>query len=79
MAEPVRVCEFCNRKTQTGYKISRRGLAKAKGGVGRRITGRSKRKFKANVQKVRAEINGSVRRVRICTRCMKAGKIKKPA
>lgn len=74
----ARVCELCNRKTETGNSISRRGLAKAKGGVGRRITGRSKRKFKPNIQRVRADFGGTIRRVKVCTRCMKAGKVKKP-
>ena len=75
----ARVCEFCQKRTETGNSISRRGLAKAKGGVGRRITGKSKRTFKPNIQRVRALISGSVRRVKICTRCLKAGKIVKPA
>ncbi len=75
----ARVCEFCQKRTETGNSISRRGLAKAKGGVGRRITGKSKRTFKPNIQRVRALIGGAVRRVKICTRCMKAGKIVKPA
>ena len=74
----ARVCEFCNKRTEVGNTITRRGLAKAKGGVGRRVTGKTKRKFKPNIQRVRAEVNGSVRRVKICTRCLKAGKIVKP-
>ena len=75
----ARVCEFCQKRTETGNTISRRGLAKAKGGVGKRVTGKSKRTFKPNIQRVRALIGGTVRRVKICTRCMKAGKIVKPA
>ncbi|MHC4470029.1 MAG: 50S ribosomal protein L28 [Planctomycetota bacterium] len=75
----ARVCEICGKRTEVGNKITQRGLAKAKGGVGRRVTGKSKRKFKPNLQRVRAEVNGTVRRVRICTRCLKAGKVTKPA
>lgn len=74
----ARVCEICGKRTETGNSITRRGLAKAKGGVGRRVTGKTKRTFKPNVQKVRAEVDGTVRRVKICTRCLKAGKVKKP-
>ncbi len=73
-----RVCEFCGKRTRVGNHVTRRGLAKAKGGVGRRVTGRSKRKFEPNLQLVRAVVNGSVKRVRICTRCLKSGKIVKP-
>jgi large subunit ribosomal protein L28 len=46
-------CEVCGRGTQVGNQITRRGLAKAKGGVGKKITGKSKRKYKVNIQKIR--------------------------
>ncbi len=74
----ARVCELCGKRTEVGNQITRRGLAKAKGGVGKRVTGKTKRKFKPNIQKIRGEVNGSVRRVKVCTRCMKAGKVTKP-
>ena len=74
----ARVCEFCSKSTATGGTIARRGLPKKAGGVGLRITGRTKRTFKPNIQKVRAVIGGEVRRVKICTRCLKSGKITKP-
>jgi large subunit ribosomal protein L28 len=41
-----RVCHFTGKRTTTGNKISRRGKAKYLGGVGRKVTGISKRKFK---------------------------------
>jgi large subunit ribosomal protein L28 len=73
-----RICEYCGKRTEVGNQIVRRGLAKAKGGVGRKITGRNKRKFHPNLQQVRALVKGTVRRVKICTRCIKAGRLKKP-
>jgi len=73
----AQVCEYCGKKTQVGNQIERRGLAKWKGGVGRKITGKTKRKFKINLQRVRAKINGAAKRVRVCTRCISAGKIQK--
>jgi len=72
-----RVCEICGKKTQFGSSICRRGLPKYKGGIGLKTTGITKRPFKPNIQKVRAVINGGVRRVKICTSCLAAGKIKK--
>lgn len=72
-----RVCEICEKKTGVGYQIERRGLAKWKGGVGRKITGKTKRKFKPNLQKVRALVDGSPRRIKVCTRCISAGKVVK--
>ncbi len=73
----AQVCEFCGKKTQVGNQIERRGLAKWKGGVGKKITGKTKRKFKINLQRVRAKINGAAKRVKVCTRCISAGKIVK--
>ena len=74
----ARVCEYCQRRTRTGGSIVRRGLAKKKGGVGLKTTGHCKRKFKPNLQSVRAVVDGEVRRVRICTRCLKSGRVTKP-
>lgn len=48
-----RTCQVTGRGTKAGGSIARRGLPKKKGGVGLRTTGRSKRKFKVNVQKKR--------------------------
>jgi large subunit ribosomal protein L28 len=73
----ARVCEFCGKHTEVGGIVARRGLAKSKGGVGLRCTGRSFRKFKPNIQRVRAIIDGAPRRVRLCTRCLKGGRVKK--
>ncbi|MCC6408037.1 MAG: 50S ribosomal protein L28 [Planctomycetes bacterium] len=74
----ARVCEICGKKTQSGAQIARRGLPKKKGGVGLRITGNTLRKFKANVQRLRVEVDGEATRIRICTRCIKSGKVVKP-
>ena len=72
-----RVCEICGKKTSFGRSISRRGLAKAKGGVGRKTTGISHRTFCPNLQRVRAMIDGSVRRIRVCAQCIRAGRVTK--
>ncbi len=69
------VCELCGRRPSVGNAISRRGIAKRKGGFGRKTSGISKRRFKPNLQTVHANINGQVKRMRICTRCLKAGAV----
>ena len=38
---------------------------------------RTKRLFRPNLKTVRAVINGAARRVRICTSCLRSGKVKK--
>ncbi|TWT44117.1 50S ribosomal protein L28 [Phycisphaerae bacterium RAS1] len=73
-----RYCPFTGKTVIFGRSISRRGKAKYLGGVGRKVTGISKRKFKPNIQKVRALINGKVRRVRVSAKAIRLGFITKP-
>lgn len=70
-------CYICNKGPAAGRHITRRGLAKKKGGVGKKITGITIRRFLPNLQTVRAVINGQVKRIRVCTKCLKAGKVVK--
>ena len=72
-----RVCEICGKHTMFGRSIARRGLAKAKGGVGKKTTGITRRTFKPNVQKIRTIENGRVRRRRVCTACIRSGRVRK--
>ena len=74
----ARVCEICKKRTKSGGSIARRGLPKKSGGVGLRTTGHTLRKFRPNIQRVRAVVDGVVKRVSVCTRCIKSGKIQKP-
>ena len=73
-----KICYFCGKKPVAGRSISRRGLAKKKGGVGRRVTGVSKRRFLPNLQTVRAVVDGTPRRVKVCAKCIKRGRLIKP-
>ena len=73
-----RVCQFTGKKTQFGQKLARRGLSKASGGVGIKTTGVTRRKFKPNIQKVRAWVDGRSVRVKLCTRALKSGVVTKP-
>jgi large subunit ribosomal protein L28 len=73
-----RVCHFTGKKTTIGNQITTRGKAKYLGGVGTKITGITARKFKPNLQKVRAVIDGQVVRVLVSTKAIKSGLITKP-
>ena len=73
-----RVCAITGKKTIFGNSIIRRGKAKYLGGVGRKITGISRRRFKPNVQKVRAVVNGRVTRIRVTAKAIKMGLVQKP-
>ena len=39
----------------------------------------SSRRFEPNLQTVRAMIHGGVKRIRVCTRCLRSGKVVKAA
>lgn len=73
-----RKCEICGKTAVTGSSISRRGLAKKKGGVGKKTTGITKRIFFPNLQSKKAVINGKVKKILACTKCIKAGKVTIP-
>jgi large subunit ribosomal protein L28 len=73
-----RVCYFTGKKTTFGNQITHRGKAKYLGGVGTKITGITARKFKPNIQKVRAVIDGQVVRIKVSAKAIKAGLIVKP-
>ncbi|NIA15957.1 MAG: 50S ribosomal protein L28 [Nitrospiraceae bacterium] len=74
------VCDYSGKKPRVGHRVVRRGKAKREGGVGKKVTGISKRRWKPNLQRIRIiDENGTVRRVRVCARYIKAGKfIKAP-
>jgi len=74
----ARKCFFTGKKTIFGRSISRRGKAKYLGGVGRKVTGISSRKFKPNIQKVRALVNGRVMRIRVSAKAIRMGLVVKP-
>lgn len=69
-----RVCEYSGKKPHVGNRVVRRGKAKKSGGIGQNITGITKRRWKPNLQSIRiVDENGTVRRIRVCARYIKAG------
>lgn len=72
-----RVCEICGKKPVAGRRIVRRGLAKKKGGIGLHTTGVNRRRFLPNLQRIRIRDGQTVRRARVCTACIRAGRVTK--
>ena len=73
-------CDVCGKGPISGNSIARRGLAKKKGGVGKKITGVTRRRFLPNLQRVKAELaGGTIRRIWVCTGCIQAGNVRKAA
>jgi len=74
-----RVCAFTGKKTTTGHTYTTRGKAKYLGGVGTKVTGKTKRKFRPNLQTVLTVMpDGSVQRVKASTRAIRDGLVVKP-
>ncbi len=73
-----RVCHFTGKRTRAGRQYTHRGKAKYLGGVGRKVTGKTKRQFKPNVQRVRAVIGGKIVRLRVSTKAIRMGLLVKP-
>ena len=73
-----RVCAFTGRKSKVGNSLRYRGKAKYLGGVGRKITGKSKRIFHANLHTVNAVIDGVPQRVKASAKALKMGLVVKP-
>ena len=74
-----RVCEFTGRRTTTGFQYTLRGKKKYLGGVGTKVTGKTKRKFKPNIQTVNAiDEDGSIKRVKASAKAIRMGLVVKP-
>ena len=59
-----RVCHSCGKGPAFGQSRSHSMVA-------------TKRRFDANLQKVRIRVKGAPTRAYVCTRCLKAGKVEK--
>ncbi len=57
-------CEICGKGPQFGNNVSH-------------ANNKTRRRFDPNLQSVRALISGAAHRIKVCTRCLKAGKIVK--
>jgi large subunit ribosomal protein L28 len=70
-----RVCDICGKRPLAANSVARRGKPKREKGVGSRVVKRSRRKQYPNLQTVRTSLNGHTRKLRVCTKCLKAGKV----
>ncbi len=71
-------CAICGKKPVLGNQITRRGKAKYLGGIGRKVTGISRRTFRPNLQRIQVELEGAVQRAKVCVQCIRSGKVKRP-
>jgi large subunit ribosomal protein L28 len=60
----AQICKICGKGPQFGNKISHAHNV-------------SKRRWNVNLRPVKAAVDGGAKRIRVCTSCIKAGKIVK--
>ena len=71
-------CHFTGKRTTFGNKVSRSGAAISKGGFGLHCSGKTRRTFKPNLQKVNAVIDGKPTKIKVSTRAIRDGLVVKP-
>jgi large subunit ribosomal protein L28 len=59
-------CEICGKTPVVGRTLSHAHNVRA-------------RRFEPNLQRVRAMVGGGIRRIRVCTRCIRSNKVVKAA
>lgn len=72
-----RVCVFTGKRTTTGWIRSEKG-ARRDGGVGNKIKGRTKRKVKPNLKRLKIVIDGETKMAWVSTRALKSGLVVRP-
>lgn len=74
----ARICEVCGKRPQMGNTVELRGKAKYLGGVGTKVTGITRRRFKPNLQSVRVTTpKGANKKMLVCTQCLRSGAVTK--
>ncbi len=60
----AKICEICGKKPITGNNVSHSHH-------------KTRRRWLPNLQRVRAMIDGTKKRIKVCTNCLKSGKVLK--
>ncbi len=74
----AKACAFTGKTIGYGNQKTYRGKAKYLGGVGKKITGISRRKVRPNLQKVKCVIDGVVVRTWVSASAIRSGLVVKP-
>ena len=62
------VCAVCGKKPISGNKIS---IARS------HVSRRSPRTWKPNLRSVKAELDGEIKKIHVCAKCLRNGKVKR--
>ncbi|MBR2786799.1 MAG: 50S ribosomal protein L28 [Clostridia bacterium] len=61
-------CDICEKTKNWGNKIS---IARS------HVSRRASRTFAPNLRTIKAEVNGEVKRIHVCAKCLRSGKVKR--
>lgn len=59
-----KVCDICNKRPTFGNNVSH-------------SNNRTRRTWSPNIQRVKANFNGTIKRIHVCTRCLRSGRVTK--
>jgi len=62
----AQVCTLCGKKPSSGHNVSH-------------ANNKTRRRFEPNLKQVRARVGAAVRRIKVCTRCIRSGRVTKVA
>lgn len=71
-------CQVCGKRPSGGNTYVTSGKPKYLGGNGVKVRGISKRTFQPNLQSIQCQVNGAVKRMRVCVACIRSGRIQRP-
>ncbi len=60
-----KTCTLCGKRSKTGNSISHSNV-------------KTRRVWKPNIQRLLVDIEGTNKRINVCTTCIKSGKVKRP-
>lgn len=60
----AKVCEICGKKPVYGNNVSH-------------ANNRTRRRWEPNLQRVHVRQNGTVKRIKVCTDCLRSGRVEK--
>lgn len=61
-------CAICEKEASHGNKLS---ITRS------HISKRSPRTWKPNLRSVKADVDGEIKRIQVCAKCLRAGKVKR--
>ena len=61
-----KICEICGKRPTVGCNVSH-------------ANNHTRRRWLPNLQRVRAVVNGQTKHIRVCTRCIRSGRVIKPS